>query len=431
MSRTKKELISNFSGFVISRGLGTVVDTLVLWFCEKLVFTGYWGQYLISPAISFEVATFFNYVLSYYWIWRSRVENKNARIFWHLFGVFNISCIAGFLIKMVFLLLFERLFGFDAVICNLLALCVSGIFNFYLSDWVVFKKKKPAIAHPLLRADDLSELSPFFNGWAGKLFAKALLDIFGVTKINKCYDKIISYEGVEFVSKAIDRLGCNYFIGNAERLETLPEGSFFTISNHPYGGFDGLMISELFGGKRPDYKIMVNDILSIIKSLKSIFITVTPTTTVKKAPDAVTVRGVREIVDHIQGGHPLGCFPSGAVSDYDAKSHTIRDREWQLSMLRMIKRAKVPIVPVHFLDSNSGFFYFLGRISWKIRILRLPREFFNKKRGRHRIVIGETISLEEQEKYPDLAEYGRMLRSRVYDMPVPGDFIARAEYLSK
>ena len=421
----KKELASNFIEFVVSRGLGTVVDTAVLWLCETFLFKGYWGEYWISPAISFEAATLFNFALSYFWIWKTRIENKNAKTFWHLFWIFNLSCLAGFAVKMVFLLLFEKMFGFDAVICNLLALCISGLFNFFLAEAVVFGKKKPQPVNSVLTVDEMAQMSPVFNSNFGKLLARTLMGIFGVSKLNRLYDSASSYEGADCASKLIDNMGCNYLIGYPERLDNLPEGAFITISNHPYGGLDGLILAELFGHRRSDYKVMVNNILSRVKTMRSVFITVTPTTTEKKAPDAVTVKGIKEILTHLKDGHPLGCFPSGAVSDYKVKLHSLQDREWQQSMIRLIKMAKVPIVPVHFPDGNSRFYYFLGLIDWRIRLLRLPSEFFNKNKGTHRIVVGETISVAKQDEFPNLDSYRQMLRSSVYEMPEPDKYSPR------
>jgi putative hemolysin/putative flippase GtrA len=432
MSKTptnrKRELASNFIGFVVSRGLGTVIDTAVLWLCSTFLFKGYWGEYWISPAISFEAATLFNFVLSYYWIWKTRIETNNAKCFWHLFWIFNISCIAGFVVKMVFMLLFERLFGFDAVICNLLALCISGAFNFFLSEAVVFGKKKPQTVNSVITVDELAEMYPIFNSDSGRLLAKFLMDIFGVSRLNRLYDSASSYEGADCASKLIENMGCNYLIGNPEKLEVLPEGAFITISNHPYGGLDGLILADLFGHRRSDYKVMVNNILARVNTMRSVFITVTPTTTEKKAPDAITIKGIKEILSYLKDGHPLGCFPSGAVSDYKIKLNALQDREWQESMIHLIKRAHVPIVPVHFPDGNSRFYYFLGLVNWKIRLLRLPSEFFNKNKGRHRAIVGNAISVDEQDRHEDLDEYGQFLRSAVYGMPDPGSYVARDKY---
>lgn len=136
-----KSLFQKFIEFFVSRLLGTVVDMAVLWVFSHLVFTGYWGAYWISPTISFEAAVFTNFVCSYYWIWKTRVTNRSRKSFWRHFIGFNLSSVAGFLVKMVFLLLFERIFHWDVVWCNLAALTISGIFNYYLAEAVVFRKK--------------------------------------------------------------------------------------------------------------------------------------------------------------------------------------------------------------------------------------------------------------------------------------------------
>ena len=40
------------------------------------------------------------------------------------------------------LLLIQALTKWDVVICNLLALCVSGTYNFMMDELVIFKKRK-------------------------------------------------------------------------------------------------------------------------------------------------------------------------------------------------------------------------------------------------------------------------------------------------
>ena len=128
--------------FLISRLFGTGVDTLVLWICSDYLFTSYGGSYLFSPIISFEFAVMSNFLWSYFWIWKRRIVNKGYLAFWKRFFIFNLSSVAGFLIKMLFLLLFERIFGWDVVWCNLSALLISGLFNYFLTDVWVFRKPK-------------------------------------------------------------------------------------------------------------------------------------------------------------------------------------------------------------------------------------------------------------------------------------------------
>lgn len=116
--------------FVVSRLFGTGVDTFVLWICSKFIFHDYWGIYVVSPVISFEFAVFSNFVCSYYWIWKERITNKNIKDFTYRFLIFNFSSVLGFLVKMLFLLLFQKIFGWNVVYCNLAALLISGLFNY-------------------------------------------------------------------------------------------------------------------------------------------------------------------------------------------------------------------------------------------------------------------------------------------------------------
>lgn len=135
-------MLLQYLQFLLTRLLGTGVDTFVLWLCSNYLFTSYWGSYILSPIVSFEFAVMNNFLWSYYWIWSSRIENKGCLSFWKHFLNFNISAVAGFLIKMLFLLLFEYIFGWNVVWCNLAALLISGFFNFFLSELWVFRKSK-------------------------------------------------------------------------------------------------------------------------------------------------------------------------------------------------------------------------------------------------------------------------------------------------
>lgn len=404
--------------FIVSRALGTGVDTLVLWLLAHYVFSGgYVATYIISPIISFECAVMSNFLCSYFWIWRERVTDRNRRSFGRHLLSFNLSAIAGFLVKMLFLLLFERVFGWGVVVCNLMGLSISGILNFFLSESVVFRKSKPHPEHTLLTEEELSTLHPIFRGNMGKLLARIAMRILGVDSLNILYDNIYPYEGVEGARKALEQIGCNYLIGNAERLSKLPRGPFITISNHPYGGLDGVILLDMIGHLRPDLKIMANKILGRVESMSEYFIMVTPTESEKHSADAVTIMGIRTCIRHLQGGHPLCFFPAGAVSNLHPRNLSILDREWQEGAIKLFQKAKVPIVPIHFEGRNSLFYYILGLVDWQIRLLRLPHEILNKGKGVHRVTIGPIISAEEQGAIASTKALQEFLRGAVYNMP--------------
>lgn len=138
----------NYLKFLLSRIVGTLVDTFILWLLSAYIFTTYAGMYLVSPTISFEFAVVSNFLFSYFWIWNRRVSVKNVKTIFIRFLAFNLASVMGFVIKMSLLLLFERLFGWSVVFCNIIALLISGIVNFIVAEFVIFKEK-PAIIEPV------------------------------------------------------------------------------------------------------------------------------------------------------------------------------------------------------------------------------------------------------------------------------------------
>lgn len=140
------KFLVRYAKFAGTGAFGSVVDTLVLWLLSDLVFSkGYWGEYIISPLISFQCAVAVNYTISYFYVWKDRTRKRpdaSARRFFKLYGAYNLSNSAVFLFRLGILLLIERFTGWDVIICNLVAMCFSGIINFAINNLLIFKKKK-------------------------------------------------------------------------------------------------------------------------------------------------------------------------------------------------------------------------------------------------------------------------------------------------
>ncbi len=271
---------------------------------------------------------------------------------------------------------------------------------------------------------DFENLSPVFRGKNGSKLALKAMRLFAIDKINALYKRSCHLSGADFAAALLKDLGVKYRIGNAQRLQNLPEGAFITISNHPYGGIDGIMLIDIMAHIRPDYKLMVNSILSLVSALNDCFVSVHPIT--KSSRNAHSnVNGIRKTLQHLKENHPMGFFPSGAVSDFKLKGMHLRDREYQESIVRIIQGANVPIVPIRFFDGNSVFFYSLGLISWRLRSIRMPYEIFNKRGKCPRIGIGEIISVEQQKEYSDPEKFAGLLRNAIYGMPIPESFFER------
>jgi putative hemolysin len=267
---------------------------------------------------------------------------------------------------------------------------------------------------PLLTLNELENITSLFRGRCGNALGSGLMHMLSVDKVNNLYDRNSCCKGPDFAHAVLSDIGVEYEVIHHGNPDLLPEGPFVTISNHPYGHIDGVMLVDLFGHIRPDFKVVVNKFLGRIEALEDNFICVTPTGVERVAPTKDSIQGIKDAVAHIRGGGALGLFPAGAISDFSLKERCVRDREWQEPVIKLIKKLNVPVVPVHFLDMNSRFYYSLGLISWKVRLLRLPAEVFNKRGKKQRIAIGETITPQCQAEFSDIRQFGDFLRKKVY-----------------
>ena len=242
--------------------------------------------------------------------------------------------------------------------------------------------------------------------------AKVLMTVLRINKINKLYDELNHLRGIDFIDALIDRLQLEYEVSE-EELKNLPaDGPFITISNHPFGGIDGLLLVKILARSRPDIKVLSNFILNKIEPVSEYMFAVNPFERRKDAASSIT--GIKMALEHLNEGKVLGIFPAGEVSSYNEDNYGISDREWQYPAMKMIKRAQVPVVPVYFQGSNSRLFHILGLIHPTLRTVRLPSEIFNKKHKKIRIRIGNPISVKEQATISDISTYGRYLRARTY-----------------
>ena len=107
---------------------------------------------------------------------------------------------------------------------------------------------------PLLTTEELSQMSPLFRGRGGQWLAGKLMQLVRVDELNELYDRNAMHRGADFATAVLDDRQIDYLLGNAELLDKLPQGPFITISNHPCGHIDGIMLIEIFARIRPGFK---------------------------------------------------------------------------------------------------------------------------------------------------------------------------------
>jgi putative hemolysin len=261
----------------------------------------------------------------------------------------------------------------------------------------------------LIDAALLRRLSPLL---AAPVIRQCVLKIAGLDIANRVYDSAKHLTGTDIEDAMIDGLGITRRIHNIEVLRQFPDGQpFITVSNHPYGHIDGVMLIGDVSKVRPDFKVMVNWALRQIDIMENHFIGVNPFSQQQFAFS--NVGGVRECLHHLQAGHPLGFFPAGSISKNIGHGRA-KDRPWQDGVVRLIQKADVPVVPVFISGQNSAFFNFLDHFPWWVRNIRLCHELDTKRGKTIHLVFGEPIRPSALQSFDDTASLATYLRDETY-----------------
>lgn len=281
-----------------------------------------------------------------------------------------------------------------------------------LSDEELIKKYD--IRPDVLTFDDVAKMVPKLANH--KKLVNRLLHFLKIDEVNRVHGRWSGTPGAKFVQHLVeDDFKYKMVVDNAEILERFKEGPFITVSNHPFGAADGITLIYLLTRLRPDFKVVVNYFLSHLSAMRPNFISV-DAWSVDPKKRSISINGIREVMRQIRGGHPIGFFPAGAMSKTDWHGR-LEDREWQKSVLEIIAKVNVPVIPIFFHGSNSWFFNFLGHACWPARSARLPIELFKKRGKVMHVSIGEPIMPDKQKEFKGNTEaLGHYLREQTYSL---------------
>lgn len=254
-----------------------------------------------------------------------------------------------------------------------------------------------------INADKYGVLGTF----AGWLLMKTLK----ISTLNKIYDRNKHLKELEFLNAILDEFQIKFEIPE-EDLKRLPkDGAYITISNHPLGGIDGILLLKLMLEREPNFKIIANFLLHRIEPMKKYIMPVNPFENHKDAKSSVI--GIKETLRHLSDGKPLGMFPAGEVSTYkDGK--LVVDKTWEEGAIKVIRKAQVPVVPIYFHAQNSNLFYILSKINDTLRTAKLPSELLTQKDRVIKVRIGKPIPVAEQNEHTTIEDYSEFLRKKTY-----------------
>jgi len=256
--------------------------------------------------------------------------------------------------------------------------------------------------------DKNPKLGRWIPGFVFRLFSRLLrIDFFNDPILyNHGYKK-----NVNFARASIEAF--NVSLGVLGRYHLPPDGRFIFVSNHPLGGFDGMMLISEISRSFPDLKVLANDLLCKVKNMGGIFVPIN-----KHGTQAS--ENVRRIHAMFESDVQVMSFPAGLVSR--RKKGLIRDTEWQKSIISKANQTKRDIIPIHISGRCSNFFYnlsntrkFLG-IKANLEMFFLPNESYKHRNKHFVITFGKPIPFSTFDKRHTPVEWAALVKDYTYTL---------------
>jgi len=239
-------------------------------------------------------------------------------------------------------------------------------------------------------------------------------------EVNEYLTKYGHLEGVPFINASIEYFNITIEL---KGLEQIPEnGKYLFVSNHPLGGFDGVILMKIISDKCGNVKVIVNDILMNLKNLEKHFLPINKHGSQNKdSANLIDIAFSSEI--------QMLTFPAGLCSR--KINGKIVDLEWKKNFLTKAIASKRDIVPIHFSGQNSKFFYNLSNfrkrvgIKANIEMFYLVDELFKHRNKTFTISFGKPIPYSIFDKSENLKNWAEKLRLFIYDLQhnTKADFI--------
>ncbi|MGB0659489.1 MAG: lysophospholipid acyltransferase family protein [Mangrovicoccus sp.] len=208
-------------------------------------------------------------------------------------------------------------------------------------------------------------------------------------------------EGQAFWRKALDVMGIALTTPK-HQIDRIPrEGPLIVVANHPHGLVDGMVLAELIGQVREDYKILTRSLLTGVEEIKQFMIPVP----FQHEEDALkqNLEMRKRAMDHLAMGGVIVLFPSGVVASSKTFFGPVIEADWNPFTAKMIRRSGATVLPVHFTGQNSRWYQIANQIHPVLRQGLLLREVVAAMNKPQAPVVGQPFDpadIEERGKDP-------------------------------
>lgn len=212
--------------------------------------------------------------------------------------------------------------------------------------------------------------------------------------VNRFEKKNADYRGQKFWRGALDVMGID-LLTPPDQLANIPrEGPVVIVANHPHGMVDGMILADLIGRVRLDYRILTRSVLTGLDEAATSFMIPVP---FPHDPDAqrkmVEMRA--KAMDFLAKGGAVSLFPSGVVMSSDSWWGPPVEREWNVFTAKMIRKSGARVVPVYFPGRNSRAYQIACQISPILRQGLLLHEIVRSCNKPQAPVIGKPLTEEQ------------------------------------
>jgi putative hemolysin len=248
------------------------------------------------------------------------------------------------------------------------------------------------------------------SGLKNDALARQAMKGMRLDRINKVYNAETAKDAMAFIEELIKQLNITLEIDEVELNNVPKTGAFLTVSNHPYGGIDAIILLYLLLKSRPDFCVVAHTMLTELEPLRDKFIDAESFDQRRTS----SVQELQALLMHLKNGFSAGIFPAGIASTWKGIRQGVNDRSWDKSVIRVVKTANVPVVPIYLHGANGIVFNSLGLLTAKLRRVQLESNLNIENKKPVKIRIGKPITVKEQERFTNLQDYGKFLRAKTY-----------------
>ncbi|MGP6087589.1 lysophospholipid acyltransferase family protein [Antarctobacter jejuensis] len=207
------------------------------------------------------------------------------------------------------------------------------------------------------------------------------------------FERMGPVEGQAFWSQALGIMGIDIQTP-PEQIARIPaKGPVIIVANHPHGLVDGMVLAELIGRVRTDYRILTRSLLTGVKEVEPFLIPVPFPHEEDAREQSLEMRA--RAMDHLKAGGVIVLFPSGVVASSETWWGEAQEAGWNPFTAKMIQRSGATVVPIFFPGQNSRAYQIANQVSATVRQGLLIHEVVHACRRPQKPVVGEPISPEE------------------------------------